>query len=95
MGFPSRWRICHRSGQRQMFVFNQTCDEFSDLQMVSWGCLSGGLQSLYDQETMMGMIIKEGEAADQGEGSHRDKEVHEGDKESLLDTVSQRGEIEG
>lgn len=28
--------------KRQMFLFNQTRVEFSDLQMVSWGCLSGG-----------------------------------------------------
>ena len=95
MGFPSRWRICCRSGKRQIFLFNQTRDEFSDLQMVSWGCLSGGLYSLYDQETMMGMVIEEGEAADQGKGSHRKREVHEGDKESLLDTVSQRRETQG
>ena len=78
-----------------MFLFNQTRVEFSDLQMVSWGCLSCGLQSLYDRETLMGTVIKEGEAADQGQGSHRKREAHEGDKESLLDTASQRGETEG
>ena len=44
---------------------------------------------------MMGMVIEEGEAADQGKGSHRKREVHEGDKESLLDTVSQRRETQG
>ena len=43
----------------------------------------------------MGTVIKEGEAADQGQGSHRKREAHEGDKESLLDTASQRGETEG
>lgn len=44
----------------------------------------------------MGTVIKEGEAADQGmQGSHRRREVHEGDKESLLDTRPQRGGTEG